>query len=292
MAGADAWIINGQCAQHLGSGRLRVASRQPGRRSLQLQVEGNRPIAFASPLPSSVEAGCVLDVANRASILEAIAIFEFALAAQAAQYLLAAVIVEQQDSLGSGAFEVRGNRQLIATVDMRGDARVLPSVRPANFAAATWKRVDRHRLEAPANFVRASLSELMWRYMSRTSRTDLLPDRYRTKPIFFRRAPRVDALLVEQEHLLVMRELAIKPATLGELRERVDLDEATLVRVLAPLYYVGSITCTRSRATPTTQDDDPSGVRMPPRHSLLTTGEFEARDLRQLTAPAPLVIDE
>ena len=46
-------------------------------------------------------------------------------------------------------------------------------------------------MKVPANFCRVSLSELMWRYVSRSSR-ELLPARYLKGPIFFRRAPRVE----------------------------------------------------------------------------------------------------
>jgi hypothetical protein len=291
MAGADAWVVNGQCTQHLGGGRIRVASRQPGGRSVQLQLEGGaRPVAFASPLPPSLEAGLLLDVARPESILEAISVFEFVLAPQAVQYQLAALIVDQQEALGSGAFEVRAKGHLIATVDMRGEAAVLPSARATNFESAVWRRVERDRLEVPPNFARVTLSELMWRYVCRTSRAEVLPERYKVRPIFFRRAPRVEAVLVAEEHLLVMRELAARPSPFEELRERVGLEEATLSRVLAALYYVGSITCTKARAAPGTQGDL-AGGRMPPRNSTLTTGEFEAADLRQLTAPAPLVVE-
>jgi hypothetical protein len=291
MAGADAWILNGQCTQHLGGGRVRVAARQPGGRSMQLELgETARPVAFATPMPPSLEAGCVIDIGNPQSILEAVSVFEFALAPQAAQFLLGAAVVEQQDVLGTGAFEVRAKGTLLATVDMRGDAAVLPSVRPNNFEAAVWKRVGREKLQVPDSFARTSLSELMWRYVWRSGREDLLPDRYRTRPIYFRRAPRVDPLLVDQQHLLVMRELAARPMRLEDLIATLGLPEPVLLRVLAALYYVGSVTCTRERAAASTNDAPLDALRMPPRHSLMSTGEFEAADLQQHTAPAPLVI--
>jgi hypothetical protein len=287
LAGADAWFVNGQVTQHLPDNRLRVASRQPGGRSLVLDIGGDkRPIAFALPVPATLDAVRTFDVGRHEAILEALGVFEFVLAPQAAEFLLASHIVDQQEALGAGAFEVRARGQLVAAVDMRGDAWVLPSVRPSNFDAALWKRVERARLVPPPNFVRVSMSELMWRYVSRSQR-DLLPERYRSNPIFFRRPPRVDPVLVEEEHLLVMRELAIRPARFDELRQRLELAEDTLARVLATLYYVGCVTTTRSRATPTTQADDltvpprpPTQYGEPPRQ------DFELADLRLLTAPA------
>jgi hypothetical protein len=293
LAGADAWFLNGQLAQHLGDSRVRVAAGQPGGRSVQVQLsQANRPLAIALPLPAGLPGVGTFDVADPQSILEAIGVFEFVLAAEAAQFLLAGQIVQQQEVLGNGAFELRAKGQLIAVVDMKGDACVLPSARPLNFDVGVWTRIDRDRMRVPANFVRVGLAQLMWRYVSRTER-DVLPERYRKSLIFFRRAPRIDPVLVEEEHLLAMRELGIRPATFDDLKRRLDMTDDLLARTLAALYYVGSITTNRSRAGPTSRTDDPSiGSRTQTHYSGLRSGDgpLEVVDLRQLTAPAPLGI--
>lgn len=290
MPGADAWVLNGQCTQHLGDGRVRVASRHAGGRSVQLQLsELRRPVAFAEPMPANLQGACSFDFDRPQTLVEAIGVFEFGLAPQASQYLLAAQVVQHQEVLGAGLFELRARGQLLALVDMRGDAAVLPSVRPANFERAVWKRVDRANAQAPDNFSRVSLSELMWRYVSRTTR-ELLPKRYLQGPIFFRRAPRVDALHVEEEHLLVMRELASRPLSFDELQRALDMPGTLLSRVLTALYYAGAITSTKARAAPTPVSVD--SMRSQPNSSYgeLRTGAFELTDLRQLTAPAPIVL--
>ena len=292
LAGADAWFINGQRAQHLGEGRVRVASRQAGSRSIQLQLsEAQRPVAFAAPLPPGLQGVAAFDVADPPSILEAIGALEFMLAPQAAQFLLAGQIVDQQEVLGAGTFELRAKGQLIAVVDMKGDACVLPSARPANFDLGVWTRVERQRLRIPDNFVRAGLAQLMWRYVSRSSR-DLLPERYRKGPLFFRRPPRIDPILVDEEHLLVMRELAIRPATCEELERRLEMEESLLGRTLAALYYVGSITANAARAGSTTSVGELPRGPGASNYSVQRAGEMplEVADLRQLTAPAPLLI--
>lgn len=293
MAGADAWLINGQCTQHLGEGRIRVASRQPGGRSLQLNLfDPQRPVAFALPAPPALPGSCTFDMASPESIIEAVGIFEFALAAQAAQFLLAAQIIEQQDILGSGAFELRAKGRLIAAVDMRGDAGVLPSVRPANLEVAVWTRVERSVFAIPDTFTRASLAELMWRYVSRSTR-DLLPERYRQGAIFFRRPPRIDPLMVEESHLLVMRELAIQPCSFEDLRARLEMTEGALAQALAALYYVGSVTSSASRAGNTTIAGDLSRrSRRSSNYGELRSAivPLEVTDLRLLTAPAPLML--
>lgn len=292
MTGADAWFINGQCSQHLGEGRVRVASRQSGGRSVQLQLsEARRPVAMAEPVPSSLPAAIGrFDVSRPESVLQAIGVFEFVLAAEAAQFLLAAQIVDQQEVLGGGTFELRAKGQLIALVDMKGDACVLPSARPSNFEVGVWSRVEREHMRVPGNFVRTSLAQLMWRYVSRSTR-DLLPERYRKNAIFFRRPPRLDPVLVDEEHLLAMRELAIRPASYDELRGRLGMPDALLARTLAALYYVGSITTNRARAGPNSAAAELARVsRTGSNYGELRSGHmpFELTDLRQLTAPAPL----
>jgi hypothetical protein len=257
---------------------------------MRLQLSRERPAAFSVPVPAGLQGATTFDVARDASILEAIGVFEFVLAVPAAQFLLAAHIVDQQDVLGTGTYELRARGQLVAVVDMRGDAWVLPSVRPANFDAAVWDRIDRDRIRVPANFARSSLALLMWRYASRTRR-DLLPERYRKSPIYFRRPPRIDPVLVDEEHLLVMRELAIRPAGWDELKGHLPMDEATLARALAALYYVGSITTNRLRAGPTTVAGALGrGSHAASRYAELRSSHmpFEVTELRHLTAPAPL----
>jgi hypothetical protein len=135
------------------------------------------------------------------------------------------------------------------------------------------------------------LAQLMWRYVSRSGR-DLLPERYRRTPLFFRRPPRVDPVLVDEEHLLVMRELAIRPATFDELMRAVEMPDEALARTLAALYYVGSITANPARAASTTSVGElPRGARAGSNYSEQRSGEtpLELADLRQLTAPAPMV---
>ncbi|HTH80345.1 MAG TPA: hypothetical protein VL593_15340 [Ramlibacter sp.] len=293
LAGADAWVVNGQCAQHLGDGRIRIASRQPGERSMQLHLSGaQRPVAFSLPLPPNLPGAASFDLGVPESILEAIGVFEFVLAAEVAQFLLAGQIIDQQEVLGSGTYEFRAKGHLIAVVDMKGDACVLPSVRPANFDVAVWTRANHDHLRIPRNFARASLALLMWRYVSRSPR-DLLPERYRSGPIYFRRPPRIDPVLVEEEHLLVMRDLAIRPASYGELKARLGMEDAVLTRTLAALYYVGSITANRLRAGPTSVAGELGrAYQGPSRYAELRSGRvtLELAELRHLTAPAPITL--
>jgi hypothetical protein len=54
--------------------------------------------------------------------------------------------------------------------------------------------------------------------------------------------------LIGDAHLLISRELAVGPLAFNELLDATRLDEDTLARALADLYYVGSITSNPERA--------------------------------------------
>lgn len=295
LAGADAWMINGARTQKLEQGRLRIAAGRTAERSLQLELSDVRcPVAFSVPLPASMEAMCTFDVAQPDTIGEVLRVFELWLARMQAQFWLAAHIVEHQEVLGSGAFELHARGQLIAVVDMRGEVAVLPSVRPANFEVAVWTRIQRERFAVPDQFCRTTLADLMWRYVSR-SRRALLPERYRRGLIYFRRPPRVDRSLVNEDHLLAMRELAIHPCRYDELLRDLGLTDEDLGRTLAALYYVGSITGNPQRAGATTVRGELSSRRgaggLNSNYGIPRTANLplEVLDLRHLTAPAPLI---
>nr|MDQ6880944.1 hypothetical protein [Pseudomonadota bacterium] len=102
----------------------------------------------------------------------------------------------------------------------------------------------------PESFVRISLSELMWQYAVRTTR-DVLPKRYRTKMLYFRRAPHLPQRLLTDSHLLLIRELATGIGTFADLQQRTGMGAGPLARILAALYLVGTITSNPKRASVT-----------------------------------------
>lgn len=290
LEAADAIWVNGERTQSLGGARIRIASGAPQGRSLQLNLqELDRPVAFARPVPAGVQATHSFDLTSARSMGEVLQKVEAWLAPLTAQFCLAAHIVEHQSALVSGKYELRLNGQLLALVDMQGEAAVLATAGAADFESAAWRRRTA-AMEVPEHFARASLGQLMWQYAVRTQR-DALPKHYRTGPLYFRRAPRLPQRLLKDSQLLVMRELLLAPATFVELQQRCGLDEARLARDLTALYFVGSITSNPKRAAlavartssqgnlPSAPDSGvPSELPSPPRRP-------PASDL---TAPAPI----
>ena len=290
---ADAIWVNGARMQIVGTDRIRVSPGVPSARSLQFDLSDiDRPIAFAQPLPPDFQALCSFDPDLHVSMVQTLRQFETWLAPLIAQFSLASHIAEHQTALSSGRFELKLNSQLLAVVDMHGDAAVRSTARPDDFdAGAMWDRSATS--EVPEHFVRASLSELMWQYAIRTQR-DLLPRHYRTGLLYFRRAPRVTANLLKDSHLLLMRELMLQPASFADLQQRCGMDDERMARELAALYIVGTITSNAKRAArsvPRQQDPDSS---LPNSHLNLDSivpSELPAHRRpvsTDLTAPAPL----
>lgn len=291
--GADAWWVHGARVQQLEGKRIRIAPAVPSQRAVQFHMPDiDRPLAFAQPLPPTFHALCSFDLASRASMAAALRQFEGWLAPLVAQFCLASHIIEHQSALGSGQFELRLNSELLAIVDMHGEAAVRATAKPVEFEEALWRRSE--GCAVPEHFARTSLSELMWQYAVRTHR-DVLPRHYRNGLLYFRRAPRLPQRLLKDEHLLAMRELMLEPATFEELEERCAADAKALSRTLSALYLVGSITSNPKRATRSARraEGDPASSltsNLPSGLDSVSPAEAPPRPRppRDLTAPAPL----
>jgi len=248
LAGADAWWINGARLQMVGDRTVRVPAGSPTDRSLQLYLPDiDRPVAFSqsSACPGFAPA-LTFDPLSQSSMNRVLEKFDASLSALTAQFCLASHIVEHQTALGTGIFDVSVNGSLIAVVDMKGDIGVRPSVGPADLEHSIWQRRP-EALQIPQQFVRTSLSQLIWQYAVRTQR-DILPAHYRKGLLYFRRPPRLPQRMLKDSHLLLMRELAMEPMRFAALMQQTGMDEADLSRSLAALYFVGAVTANPRRA--------------------------------------------
>lgn len=297
---ADAWWINGARVQVRPDATIRVASAVPGGRSIHLDLQDvDRPLAFSLPLaPRQFEPLYTFDPQSPASIDAVLKTFEGWMQPMVAQFALASSIFDQESVLGSASHHVTSNGELIAVVNMRGDCGVLPTATVADFENAMWQRLPVAVAPIPEHFVRSGLAPLMWHFAMRTVR-DVLPQRYYSEPIYFRRPPRLPQRLLTDAHLLLMRELVGGPADFRTLQQNTGLGEAALARDLAALYYVGAITTNAKRAAASSMNrpsqDGDSGTSQ--NHSIPHSGPdstlpfprvrkgIEASDP---TAPAPL----
>ena len=293
---ADALWLNGGRTQVLSATTLRVASGVPGGRPTQINLpDVDRPLAFARPLPRNLQPELCFDIEDAAGVGAVLGRLEGWLRPLIAQFCLASQVLEQESALGSGLYHVASaSGTLIAVVDLRGDAAVMPTATPLDFENAMWAARPRD-IAPPEHFVRTSLSQLMWQYALRTAR-DVLPRRYRTEMLYFRRPPRLPQRLLRDSHLLLLRELAMAPGTFTELQQRTGLVGVPLAHDLAALYLVGAITSNQKRASQASLRraegwDSSLHSHQPSQPSIQGRDSRLPPQPNDLTAPAPLNLE-
>lgn len=282
---ADAWWLNSQRTQKVLDGTIRILPAIPTERSLQIDLkEVDRPVAFSLPMAfTPPQASYTFEPASIPSINAVLEKFEGWLQPVAAQFSLAARIIEQESVLGTGMYHVVLNGRLLAVVDMKGDIGVFPSAGPADFDDAMWVRQP-EMTDFPDSFVRTTLSELMWQYAVRTTR-DVLPKRYRSGMLYFRRPPRLPQRLISDGHMMLMRELSAAAGTFAELQQRTGMGAPAMARALAALYLVGTITSNPKRAsvTRTVSDLEENEPSQGLQHSIVPSG----LDTETMPSPHP-----
>lgn len=297
FASADAWWLNGARSQLLPDNIVQVVAGEAGSRSLHLALQDvDRPLAFAQPVEvRSLEPLCTFQVDCVRSMAAVLEKFDAWLAPAVAQFCLASSILEQESVLGPGIHHVIANGKLIAVVNLRGETGVLPTAGPVDFEDAMWQRLSSLSGAIPEHFVRCSLSYLMWQYALRTGR-DVLPKRYRTSPIYFRRPPRLPHRLLTDSHLLLLRELSESCGSFSGLQQRTGIGPVPLARDLGALYLVGAITADPRRAAePPQQGAGESDSGHSQQHSIPSgicaqgaSAELRALPRRDVTVPAPM----
>ena len=239
---ADAWMINGHAVEVRD--RDAVVIRHPLRSDNRYQLnraEVDRPLAFAAPLPDGFASVEFFDADDEASVRLRLQRFEAWLRPLRSQFALGAEVLHRVGRF-SGVVHVRREGRLLAVVDFaRWYAGLLVPARPVDIATAEWSPVQNDVDNMPASFMRLPLHRVMWTYAVRTSR-DVLPERYRRKPIYLRRVPQVPARWFGAEHLTIMRELLVQPSDFDDLRDRTGLGTVDLARHLSVLYHAGGLT--------------------------------------------------
>ena len=254
FADADAWWLEGSRTLLMANQHLRVQPAVPSGRSVQLALaDVDRPVAFSRPVTApGFKPAVTFDLADRAAGAAVLNQFATWMQTTLAQFALASSIADNQPSLNSGSWEVLRETELLAVVDLKLGAGVMPGVKATDFAGASWCIRDRGAVKIPPNYPRASVSQVMWQYAQRTQR-DLLPPHYRGQPLYFRRPPRLPQRQMKDAHLLAMRELVAHPGmNFHGLQQATGMGESQLARVLSALYVVGSVTSNPKRAMPGT----------------------------------------
>ncbi|MEZ5663728.1 MAG: hypothetical protein R3E94_09430 [Burkholderiaceae bacterium] len=240
---ADAWLIAGSAVQVLG--RDAVVIRHPHGSDEHLTLnrsEVDRPLAFASPLPEGFASAEYFDAEDEGSMRQRLQRFEAWLRPLRSQFALGAMLVERVDQYRRGVVHVTLDGRLLAVLDL-DQWRVglhIPA-RPVDLEEAEWVRRPSLANDIPPSFIRLPMHRVMWTYAVRT-RKDVLPPRYRQLTVYLRRVPRMPARWFDDLHLLLMRELTVRPATLAQMVARTQASEGDVAHHLAALYYAGAVT--------------------------------------------------
>jgi DNA-binding transcriptional ArsR family regulator len=258
---ADAWWVQGLGMRLVGEGQIDIplagASGPPV--SLDL-ARVDRPIAFAQPLNEpGFEPRYTLDVDDEASVRHVLQQFEAWLRPLRAQFALAGEVVRREQALRSGVHHLQLKGHLLAMVDLNHWLVGLsPKARPVDLLEASWQHRPALAHDMPSHFLRIRLSHLLWAYAMR-SVADVLPQRLRSEPIYFRCAPMVPQVWLGDNHRRILEVLASRALTFNALQQRLGVRAVTLGRDLSCLYYAGAITSVRANAAPV--GSDPSQVR-------------------------------
>ncbi|MDP1956014.1 MAG: hypothetical protein Q8M51_04230 [Polaromonas sp.] len=250
FADADAWLVSGEKCRLVAADTLKIMAGLPSERTVQLDLEQvDRPVAFSLPLASrEFDPKLTFDLASLPSLLKVLQHFASWLRPLRSQYVLGGQLIARESELLPGIYHVSHNGSLLAVMDFH-EWRIGISRKadPVDFEFAKWDRRPLEAHDIPAQFLRSSLTQLRWIYAQRTER-DVLPTRYRSRPIYFRRAPEVPMRWLRDPQLLLLRELSVQASDFETLRQRTGLTPAQLARELASLYFAGSITTTADKA--------------------------------------------
>ena len=300
FAEADAWWLEGSRTMLMPNQHLRVQPGMPSSRSVQLALaDVDRPVAFSLPLTApGFNPAVTFQLDERAEATRVLQQFAGWMKPTVAQFALAASIGDHQPTLGAGSWEVLRGGDLLAVVDLKHGAGVLPGATSVDFAEASWCIRSHGDVIIPTEFSRVSVSQLMWQYAQRSGR-DLLPPHYRAQPLYFRRPPRLAQRFQRDSHLLVMRELMAQPGlTFADLQQCTGMNETALARCLSALYVVGSITSNPRRANlpssrpPGSAGDSLQSMQQSSFNSVMDTSPRTPTLPRAVvydkTAPAPL----
>ncbi|MEJ6021717.1 hypothetical protein [Ramlibacter sp. PS4R-6] len=265
---ADALWINGENAQPQRGNMVRIPSAEPGKPATLMNLkEMDRPTAFTLPFnngyftpplafdPHKVDQ--VADVFNQ---------FEAQLLDTAVDLTLASAIADRRHDLASPYYHLNAHGKLVAIVGVTGDLGFAPDATPHEVAEADWAARPPAASTVPSHFRRTTIAHVMWNYVMRNG-GELLPSRYRTATIYWRRMPNVPQRMVREEHLLLISALSTGPHTIESLVATTGLSEAAVSQALAALYFGGSLTTDPAKAGPArpakgaaAQEDWPSSM--------------------------------
>lgn len=246
---ADALWVNGERAEPARNHMVRVPSPHPeGPATLLSLKDIARPTAFALPIGNGyLTPPEVFDPRSAKSIAEVLQGFESRLRPLATQLALGHQVAARRHQLTSPVYHLTDGQRMLAVVDVAGNVGIDPAATVDDIAQAQWQGRPAAANAIPSHFAQITMTQMMWQYVTRSGE-DLLPEKYRKSPIYFRRAPYIARALLKDVHLVLLAELSSGPASFEQLQQEIGLGDSALAQALGALYFAGSITTDPARA--------------------------------------------
>jgi hypothetical protein len=287
---ADVWWVNGAKVRLMPDGNLKVAAGLPTEHALNLNLsEVDRPVAFASPLASTdFEPKYAFDPASAPSIEAVLRQFESWLWLVRAQFTLGGQIIRRGAALRYGVYHVHQGGRLLAVLDFRqGKVAIKPRAHPVDLLQAEWDSRPIGAGGLPESFSHLTLEHLTWTYVRRSDR-NMLPERYRSRLIHYRRPPGVPLRWLRDSQLILLRELFAEPGTMESLLHNTGLPAGQVERDLACLYYAGAVTTTSAKAAALSARQDSGPYSVGPALDSMVSIAGQSEHQYGLTAPVQL----
>lgn len=240
---ADVWCVNADAIEDCGAAGLNIRHRQADG-TLQ-GIDLNRApglLAVSSERFTAVSGAVLFDPQRQASVVAAFRTLESRLGMLRCDYALGCSLAWHQEEMAAGGvYQLLYHSRLMAVIDLNRRLAGFPLTAMAgDLLRAEWTRRPMGAGVAPDSFVRRSTGDLLWTYAVRTT-LDILPPRYRRKPIYFCQMPRMAIEKLDPAHIRLMAALRSGPMLLGDLAKRVAAPEQQVARWLAALHTAGAV---------------------------------------------------
>jgi hypothetical protein len=243
---ADVWCVNADAMEDRGAGGLNIRHHHADGTLASLDLRHAPGLLAISCGQFNAVSGAVLfDAQRQASVIAAFRTLESRLGMLRCDYALGCSMAWHQEEVATnGVYQLLYHSRLMAVIDLKRRIAGFPlTATPGDLLRAEWTRRPLGAGVVPDSFVRRSTSELIWTYAARTT-LDILPTRYRRKPIYFCQMPRLAIELLDPAHIRLLAALRTGPMLLGDLAKRLAASEQQVCRWLAALHSAGAVNTT------------------------------------------------
>ena len=249
---ADAWCVNADAIEDRGASGLNIRHRHADGTLEGLDLR-RAPglLAISSEQFHAVSGAVLFDGQRQASVIAAFRTLESRLGMLRCDYALGCSMAWHQEEVATnGVYQLLYHSRLMAVVDLRRRMAGFPlTATPADLLRSEWTRRPLGAGVVPDSFVRRSTADLIWTYAVRTT-LDILPTRYRRKPIYFCQMPRMAIEQLDPAHIRLMAALRSGPMLLEDLAKRLAATEQQVCRWLAALHTAGAVSVTPPESAP------------------------------------------